>query len=228
MIYGRVERIIERENTSLNLHYASFLGYWWDKLFSKGEKWIDLFRFYMFIVHFRVTNFFKHSYSFSFCQKIYVSKLDGYLFWSKSKFSEGNMLYQFKSLKELFSLHFVEKENYFLICIRRYILHFMYIFNCLEPLLHLNWYLINIYNLMVNFSKEIWAIVLCATLQRRIMNRKTILYLKKNKNLAQTLNGNCRFLWKYLEMGDHIIEGFQSNYSSNINSNIIYVKSKIS
>ena len=101
-------------------------------------------------------------------------------------------------------------------------------FNCLEPLLHLNWYLINIYNLMVNFSKEIWAIVLCATLQRRIMNRKTIMYLKKNKNLAQTLNGNCRFLWKYLEMGDHIIEGFQSNYSSNINSNIIYVKSTIS
>ena len=71
--------------------------------------------------------FCKHSYSFSFCQKIYVSKLDGYLFWSKSKFSQGNMLYQFKSLKELFSLHFVEKENDFLICIRRYILHFMYL-----------------------------------------------------------------------------------------------------
>jgi hypothetical protein len=42
VIYGRVERIIERENTSLNLHYASFLGYWWDKFFSEGEK-MDLF-----------------------------------------------------------------------------------------------------------------------------------------------------------------------------------------
>ena len=129
VIYGRVERIIERENTSLNLHYASFLGYWWDKFISKGEKNGLIYSDFTCLTCIFVSpTFCKHSYSFSFCQKIYVSKLDGYLFWSKSKFSEGNMLYQFKSLKELFSLHFVEKENYFLICIRRYILHFMYIF----------------------------------------------------------------------------------------------------
>ena len=36
------------------------------------------------------------------------------------------------------------------------------------------------------------------------------------------------FYEKYLEMGYYKIEGFQSNYSSNINSNIIYVKSTIS
>ena len=36
------------------------------------------------------------------------------------------------------------------------------------------------------------------------------------------------FYERYLEMGDYIIEGFQSNHSSNINSNIIYVKSTIS
>jgi len=112
VIYGRAERKIERENTSLNLHYASFLGYWWDKFFSKGEKWIDLFRFYMFNVNFRVTpTFCKHSYSFSFCQKIYVSKLDGYLFWSKSKFSEGNMLYQLKITERIVFIAFCRKRK---------------------------------------------------------------------------------------------------------------------